>query len=377
MTADSMDAVVLAPLRQAGSITEAPASCLAPPTQVLVLSEIPGLAAALEAATPVDAAEFTVARLDAIGDRSDGAHFLSRDALRRFPVIVADPPTFASSGIADACEGGRLRWVQSTYAGVDALLRLTNNRSYTCTRLAGVFGQAMAEYVIMHVLAVERRLLRDVRAQERREWGVKGNVASDGYRTVERLTMGVLGMGDIGTRVAEVASAMGMTVWACTSSGNTNRKDRPSSPSYVSRCFRASDADLKTFLGGCDYVVNLLPSTPQTRGLLSPARLAWCNGGAVLINVGRGDIFGEVGGEDVVVAALDAGHLRHAVLDVHAPVEPLPASSPLWGHPKVTVTPHNSARSFPEDVATAFANNLARFREGAQLTHALDWEKGY
>ena len=155
---------------------------------------------------------------------------------------------------------------------------------------------------------------------------------------------------------------------------------------FVSRTFGMGDEQLRAFLGGCDYVVNLLPSTPQTRGLLSAARLAWCkrghdSGGApaagtVLINVGRGDVFG-AGGEGDVIAALDAGHLRHAVLDVFAPVEPLPEDSRLWHHPKVTVTPHNSAQSFPEDVARVFAGNLRRFRAGEPLEHSLDWAKDY
>ena len=78
------------------------------------------------------------------------------------------------------------------------------------------------------------------------------------------------------------------------------------------------------------------------------------------------------------MAALDApGGFGHAVLDVHAPVEPLPADSFLWRHPKVTVTPHNAARSFPRDVAKAFAANLTKFRDGQKLDHLVDWNRGY
>ena len=72
-----------------------------------------------------------------------------------------------------------------------------------------------------------------------------------------------------------------------------------------------------------------------------------------------------------------ARHLRHAVLDVFAPTEPLPQQSKLWTHPKVTITPHNSAQSCAADVANVFAENLTRFRAGEPLKHALDWEKGY
>ena len=148
-------------------------------------------------------------------------------------------------------------------------------------------------------------------------------------------------------------------------------------PAFVDRAFGAGD-QLREFLGGCDYVVNLLPSTPETRGLLTASRLGACKDGAALINVGRGDVFGEERGEDEIMAALDApGGLRHAVLDVHAPVEPLPADSFLWRHPKVTVTPHNAARSFPRDVAKAFAANLTKFRDGQKLDHLVDWNRGY
>ena len=101
--------------------------------------------------------------------------------------------------------------------------------------------------------------------------------------------LGVLGMGDIGTRVAEVGAAFGMTVWACRRGGGrggggggegetgaTSASVPSSSPSFVSKTFGMGDEQLRSFLGGCDYVVNLLPSTPDTRGVLSASRLAWC-----------------------------------------------------------------------------------------------------
>jgi phosphoglycerate dehydrogenase-like enzyme len=185
-------------------------------------------------------------------------------------------------------------------------------------------------------------MLRDVRRQQGREWGVHGAVAQAGYRTVDTLVLGVLGMGDIGRRVAEVGAAFGMTVWACTrrggGGGGDGSRDGEATASFVSRTFGTGDEELRAFLGGCDYLVNLLPSTAETRGLLSASRLSWCkrleqsahgeeDGGegrgeggggggggddpavTVLINVGRGDVFGD-GGEDDVIAALDAGHLR-------------------------------------------------------------------
>ena len=198
------------------------------------------------------------------------------------------------------------------------------------------------------------------------------------------VVVGALGFGDIGARVAEMCAAVGAKVWACRRRHGTGlhggavwEPSQDALPPYVARGFGVGDG-FREFLEGCDYVVNLLPSTPETRGLLSAARLRHCKDGAVLINVGRGDVFGSKDGEKEIMEALDApGGLRHAVLDVFAPEEPLPKDSFLWRHPKVTITPHNAARSFPEDVARAFAANLERFRDEKPLQHKLDWNRGY
>mmetsp|Transcript_50151 Transcript_50151/g.131987 ORF Transcript_50151/g.131987 Transcript_50151/m.131987 type:complete len:168 (-) Transcript_50151:231-734(-) len=133
--------------------------------------------------------------------------------------------------------------------------------------------------------------------------------------------------------------------------------------------------ELPTFLSQCDYVVSVLPSTPQTRGLLAGDVLSACaSRQPVLINVGRGDLIDE----EAIVAALEKEWISHFVGDVFVP-EPLPASSALWSHPKVTVTPHISAVTQPGDVADAFAVNFARFEQGGvgSLLHVFDWDNGY
>ena len=345
------------------------------PTEVLVLSEIAGLLDALKATVPPGEAEFFQHRVELV----------TKQTLMCYEVIIADPPTFAR--VADSCERGALRWMQSTYAGVDALVRHSTYREYTVTRLAGVFGQAMGEYVLMHILALERQLQRDRALQDAQTWGTAGAIGSgisERYRVMPDIVVGVLGFGDIGVRVAEMCAAVGARVWACRRRHGTGlhggavwEPSQDALPPYVARGFGVGDG-FREFLEGCDYVVNLLPSTPETRGLLSAARLRRCKDGAVLINVGRGDVFGSKDGEKEIMEALDApGGLRHAVLDVFAPEEPLPKDSFLWRHPKVTITPHNAARSFPEDVARVFAANLERFRDEKPLQHALDWNRGY
>ena len=135
-----------------------------------------------------------------------------------------------------------------------------------------------------------------------------------------------------------------------------------------------------------DYVVNTLPSTSATRGLLDSGILARACGGnvasmeslvpprgpPVLINVGRGDIVSE----STLIDALSRGYLSHAVLDVFA-VEPLPPSSTLWDHDKVTITPHVAAVSYAHDVAAVFITNLELWARGQPLQHVVNRQIGY
>ena len=138
------------------------------------------------------------------------------------------------------------------------------------------------------------------------------------------------------------------------------------------RHFDATTRDVDGVLADCDVLVSALPSTAATRGLLGGGRLAACGRSPLFLNVGRGDLLGE----DDVLAALAAGHVREAVLDVFAE-EPLSADSPLWASPGVRVTPHVAALSLPADVAAVFCDNLDRWTRGEELRYAVDWEKGY
>ena len=140
-------------------------------------------------------------------------------------------------------------------------------------------------------------------------------------------------------------------------------------------------ADLDDFLKQCDYIVNILPHTSSTIGLLGGGRLQQCRADPqraapppVLINVGRGSIISE---RDIL-EALDKEHISQAVLDVFVE-EPLPPSSALWAHPRVIVTPHVAAVSTPEDVAEAFCQNLELYlTKGVEaLQGTVDFERGY
>ncbi|MFD0937391.1 NAD(P)-dependent oxidoreductase, partial [Methylobacterium trifolii] len=129
---------------------------------------------------------------------------------------------------------------------------------------------------------------------------------------------------------------------------------------------------LPDLLGRSDIVVCLLPLTAETCGLLDAGRLAAMKPGAVLINVARGAIVVT----DDMLSALDAGHLDHAVLDVFE-TEPLPAASPLWRHPKVTVLPHITGRTNPASAAAVVAGNLRSYRETGRVPESVDLARGY
>jgi phosphoglycerate dehydrogenase-like enzyme len=274
-------------------------------------------------------------------------------AIGRAEIILADPPLIAH--FLD--QAANLKWLQSTWAGVDAIFRKSSRRDYKLTRIRGLFGPLMAEYILGHILARERELVTLAERQRARNWQPKIN-----YRRLSTLTLGVLGLGDIGSAVARAAQAFGMTV--------RGLRARNEPATGVDSVFTPDR--LAEFLSGADYLVNTLPSTPLTRGLLSGEILQNCMPTAVFMNVGRGDVVDETS----LVTALREGWIAGAVLDVFQE-EPLPHDSPLWNLPGVTITPHVAAYSFPDAVAEIFAGNLTRYQAGKSLQHQVDWERGY
>eukprot|EP01065_Artemidia_motanka_P026118 TRINITY_DN31023_c0_g1_i1.p2 TRINITY_DN31023_c0_g1~~TRINITY_DN31023_c0_g1_i1.p2 ORF type:complete len:367 (+),score=110.07 TRINITY_DN31023_c0_g1_i1:45-1103(+) len=329
------------------------------PIRVLVCSSVSGLvdhvkraAAQCAALRPytVEFAEHTAEQLGVGG----AAH----DTLKAAEVLLADPGAVAS--VVDNAES--LRWMQSTWAGVNALFSNSTKRDYLCTRSAGFFGQQMAEYVLLYVLSHTKRAPFVARMQGERRWCQS---EFQGGTTVAGKTVGFLGAGEIAVEVARACAAVGMRCIAFRSS-----KVAAAPP------FSAVTHDVTDIFRDSDFVVNLLPSTPATRNILTAEVLGAGKRAdrpaPVFINVGRGDVVSE----DTLVSALDSGRLSAAVLDVFA-AEPLRVDSPLWGRPDVTITPHIAALSPPSAVADLFVRNLGHWVAGQALEFPVSWEKGY
>ncbi len=214
----------------------------------------------------------------------------------------------------------------------------------------------MTEYVIMHVLRLHREMPRYQAAQARREW-LKAPIKRPEHRRV-----GFLGFGVMATAPALVLKSLGFPVSAWV------RSPRPQAdvPMF------AGEAQLQPFLAQTDIAVCLLPLTDETEGILDARTFAMMPKGSMIVNLGRGK---HVVDADLI-AALDAGHLDHASLDVTAP-EPLPASSPLWAHPKVTIMPHVARRPTVAQIVSGITANVRSVRAGGGLLQRIDESKGY
>ena len=220
----------------------------------------------------------------------------------------------------------------------------------------------MSEYVVMHCLMALRRVRIYDGFQKQRSWTDLRDQpqASD-------IQVGLLGMGVLGQDSAAKLRAMGFRVAGWSRRAKT----------VDGVTMHHGEDGLAALAASSDILVAMMPLTPDTAGILN-ARLfahlpkAEAIGGPVLINVGRGGLQNEAD----ILAALDSGRLGAAVLDVFQ-VEPLPADSPFWLHPKVTVTPHNSAISSPPAIAAYIAQQIKAVEQGQGLTNVVDPAHSY
>ncbi|MFN0191338.1 MAG: 2-hydroxyacid dehydrogenase [Aestuariivirga sp.] len=256
-----------------------------------------------------------------------------------------------------------LKAIFSLGAGVDAILRERDlPKGVPIIRIndPDLTGR-MAEYVVLHVLMHHRQQRRIDENQKNRVW--------DSFPThaASAMTVGIMGLGVMGQASAERLRDLGFKVagWSQT------RKNIPGVTSF------ASKVEFDSFLTQTDILVCLLPATPATEGIVNRDTIRKLSrkgpfGAPIFINAGRG----RQQVEEDILAALDAGELLAATLDVfHA--EPLPVDHPFWTHPKVTVTPHMAADSEPDVICSYIWKQIERYRSGKPFENVVDLKRGY
>lgn len=270
----------------------------------------------------------------------------------------------------------RLRWVHSATSGVEsALTPAALERGLVVTNARGVFSRPIAEYVLMMILAVSRRLPQLLELQRERTWQpLEGAELRD-------VTVGIVGLGSIGQAVASLATSFGCRVVAVRRRGATGAlasgpadddDTRPLGEVVLDRV--GGPETLPELLAESDFIVLAAPLTPETEGMINAETLAMVKPGAWLINVARGRLVDE----RALIRALRDGELGGAVLDTFRD-EPLGPNSTFYDLPNVIVTPHtawSSGRVLDRSVEL-FCDNLRRFAAGEPLVNVVDPSAGY
>lgn len=253
----------------------------------------------------------------------------------------------------------KLRWAQVMTAGVEEWLALPDlppNLTLTCAR--GTHEESMPENIIGALLYVAKPYAVAVENQKQGRW----------VRTVAQpltgKTLGILGLGVIGQRVARIAATLGMRV--------IGTRRRPAPMADVAKVLAPERT--AEVLAESDFVLLLLPATPATDNFINAERLALMKPGAWLLNFGRGHLIRD----DDLIAAVKANGIAGAVLDVYRQ-EPLPAAHPFWKTERIIVLPHLGGPHPQRDrfVARLFVENLGRFLHGRPLREVVDRAAGY
>jgi glyoxylate/hydroxypyruvate reductase len=266
--------------------------------------------------------------------------------------LVANPPVGVLATMPN------LKLIQSLWAGVDALLKDTGfPQNVPLARLVDpALTQAMIETVLTHTLALHRQIPAYHKQQQARVWQPLAQPSAS-----ER-TVGILGLGHLGRACAVQLERIGFRVIGWSS--------HPSTLEGITAF--DGETGLQSVLEQSEILVNLLPLTNETKGILNAKAFQTMPAGSSLINVARG---AHVIDTDLI-AALDSGHLEQAILDVFTP-EPLPTDHAFWQHPKVTVLPHVAATTNPVTASNIVAQNVQRLRSGQALENLVDRSRGY
>jgi len=283
------------------------------------------------------------------------------------PDAKADPAEVHYAAVWKPAPGelaafSNLRVIFNLGAGVDALMADKSLPKVPLVRVAvGDLTHRMTEYVVLHVLMHHRQELYLRASQREKRWAPRSQWPASA------VSVGIMGLGVLGSDAAEVLKRIGFRVAGWSNSAKTV-------PGV--ECFHGK-GELDAFLRRTDILVCLLPLTPATRHVLNRDLFAKLNrnsamGAPVVINAGRGGLQDEAD----ILACLDDGTLGAVSLDVYG-TEPLPTDSPFWVHPKVVLTPHNAADTDPDEISRYVARQIARFESGGRLENIVDAARGY
>jgi len=309
------------------------------------------------------------ASLDWLRNQFPGHTFAKADDAEATLREIVDADIAFSSQItaAHVRTATRLRWIHSPAAGVGSMLSPEMIASpIVMTNSRGTSAVTIAEHTIAVTLALLRKLPLTLQRQRERVWAQLELYGEPPISTLRGQRVLIVGLGAIGSETARLAAAFGAEVVGL------RRHPGREVPPGVTRV--ASPDALHTELPHADIVVLAAPETDDTHHLIAARELALLPPHALLVNVSRGKLVDEA----ALAAALEAGRLRGAALDVfeHEPLDP---ASPLWDRPDVLITPHVSAfhANFWRDIAGLFADNLRRFTAGEPLRNVVDKAAGY
>ena len=265
--------------------------------------------------------------------------------------IVANPDP------ADIARLPRLKWIHSLWAGVERIVSELGPSAPPIVRLTDPeLARVMGEAVLAWTYYLHRDMPAYRKHQEKRIW------KDLEYRHPRDMTVGLIGLGLLGTEAAKRLRGAGFNVMGWSRA----LKDLEGVATV------SGEAGLNELLATSDIAVCLVPLTAETRGIINRERLQRMKVGASIINFARGDIIVA----DDLLASLDSGHIAHAVLDVFE-TEPLDEGSPFWSHPSVTVLPHISAPTDRRSSAAIVAQNIRNWRTTGDLPATVDMQRGY
>ena len=266
--------------------------------------------------------ETTADLLDALADELPDATVLSAATPEETDELLDRADALVTGRLdADLLARAEVEWVQALSAGVDSYPQeAMEEAGVVLTNASGVHAEPIGEQVLGAMLSFERRFLESQRNKDRNSWErVEGG-------ELKGKTLGVVGVGAIGSRVAELGAAFGMDVLG-------TKRDPSTMPDAVDEAFGADG--YTELCRRSDYLVLACPLTDETAGLIGSEEFRLLSGDAVLVNIARGGVVDE----GALTRALQYGQIRGAALDVFE-TEPLPADSPLWDLSNVLLTPH-------------------------------------